>query len=169
MSINHSSTRVEAQLSNPPTVLYIPTIVQMFMKNNSMATVLQPAFLVGVLTEADWTSWYIQQKRLGDMTELLKLMPDCYIAYMEKLTNSPNLMTGTNTVTDTRVLEVAINRVATSSPDSRFIALFNKEIDSVSDSELLAELNRGLLVLTGVEVYARINRGYIFKNAMMMA
>lgn len=165
----YTRTHVATQLSSSPTLLCIPNIVQMYLKNDSVANVLTPSFLRGILTEADWMNWYKQQLCLGDITPLQELMPAAYITLARMPTNPSNQMTGTKRVVDTKDLTVAIDKVVTTKPDSQYIAIFNKSIDDVSAAELSNVLNRELLLSIGIDVYAKINRGSLFKNALILA
>ena len=167
------STHVDANLSTGPELLIIPKSVQLVRGNKSFKQLLDPSFLITVLTESMWYEWYLNQKQLGNLAPLYRIMPEFYIPAFSSPTQNaafmPNLLTGEDDVPDTTPLECSITMHYTGKADSLYIVTFNKDVTKLPPNELTNALHRGLLVHVGVESYARINSGHIFKEAMSLA
>ena len=167
------STHVDANLSKGPDLLVIPKSVQLLRGNLSYPQLLNKDFLLASLTETMWYEWFLNQRFLGNLAPLYKLMPEIYIPlFTDPKSNAllmPNLLMGEDDVPDTTPLEALVTMLRSSVADSLYIVMFNKDISSIPPNELTNALNRGLLVHVGVDSYARINSGHIFKSAMSLA
>lgn len=168
--LNYRNPIADCNISTGPALLVIPKVLHAQVATHSLADVLNKEFLLSMLSEDEWRSWYMQQRTLGDLAPLYEYMPEIYINFFSKATGAANLLKGAEAdELDTSELVVSFRKAASLKADSLHVAMFNKDISKLPSNELITTLNGGLLKYVGVEVYARINRGYIFKQAMTIA